>query len=131
MEFRNGGIRSQRQVNEESMMSRSRILRYAAAAVALAAAGVVHCADTQTPAKQKEAAQIAADLGLEESARPLREMSPGWRKPTKLMVSVADNPGRIDIIRSVVPSGIELIPVKDKEDGLPRLGEVQGLIAGW
>lgn len=113
---------------------KSRLSRLAISAAVLAlAAGAAVSADTPAPAaKPKDAATVAANLGLRESEKPLREMFKDWRKPQKVMVHVGNNPARLEFMQEAVPD-VTIIAVKDKQEALAKLGDVDGLVAsvGW
>jgi phosphoglycerate dehydrogenase-like enzyme len=94
---------------------------------ALLAAGAA--AQTPAPKPQKTDGEVAAGLGLEESAKPIRETSPNWRQPKKVMVHVGNNPARLEFMREAVPAGVEIIAVKDKDEALKKIADADALIA--
>lgn len=96
-------------------------------------AGTVAGADGLiTAGKPMDAATVAAALGLHESAKPVREMFEDWRNPRKVMLHIGDNPARLEFMQQAAP-GLTIVAVKDKQEALAKLDDVDGLIAsvGW
>ena len=99
-------------------------------AVSTALLALTAAADTPVPKpKAKTDAEVAAGLGLREGAKPIREMSPNWRAPKKVMVHVGNNPSRLEFMKQAVPAGVEIIAVKDKEEALAKIADADALIA--
>ena len=75
-------------------------------------------------------ARLMAELGLQESERPVRESLAGWKKPRKIVVRV-DEPGRIAWLQDAAP-GVKLVAVS-REDSrsekvLPLLADADALV---
>jgi phosphoglycerate dehydrogenase-like enzyme len=81
----------------------------------------------QAVAPSKETQAVVSQLGLQESAKPLRELLPNWKQPKKVMVHVGNNPARLAWMQKVAP-GVEIIAVKDRDEALAKLEGVEGLI---
>jgi phosphoglycerate dehydrogenase-like enzyme len=75
-------------------------------------------------------ASVVANLGLQESARPVREMIGNWQKPEKIIVRV-DKPERIAWLQEAAP-GVELVPVTREiarsQKIVPLLGDADAIV---
>ena len=65
------------------------------------------------------------DLGLRESATPVRDL-PGWRKPAKV-VAWLDRPERLPALQAVAP-GVEIVPAASVEEARREVAGAQVLL---
>jgi phosphoglycerate dehydrogenase-like enzyme len=78
------------------------------------------------PAQAQESpAEIAAALGLRESAMPAREMK-GWAKPRKI-VFVSDGPARLAWFQEVVKD-VTLVPVQTPKEAFAAIGDADAYL---
>ena len=87
-------------------------LRWNPGALLLTAALSCGIASADQPPVTPEAgvSRLVDQLGLQESATPVRER-PGWQRPKKILFSNLD-PSLLPALQSVAP-GVELVPAKD------------------
>jgi phosphoglycerate dehydrogenase-like enzyme len=74
------------------------------------------------PAASPEINAMIADLGLRESATPVREM-PGWNRPRKVVVWV-DSPDRLTGLQQVAP-GVEIINAESQAQAVTEVADAQ------
>jgi hypothetical protein len=67
-------------------------------------------ADQPPVAAEAGVSRLIEQLGLQESATPVRDRA-GWQRPKKILFSNAD-PSLLPALQSVAP-GVELVPAKD------------------
>ncbi len=93
------------------------------AAVAAVCAGLAR-ADAP-PAPDAAVAPLIAQLGLQESAAPVRER-PGWKVPRRILVWNVD-PGLLPALQSAAP-GVELVAARDAAEGAKLAADVDAAI---
>jgi phosphoglycerate dehydrogenase-like enzyme len=112
-----------------SAFRRRRFLLVAAGTVALGQAAAAP--GQASPAPKPADTRLIAELGLQESERPVREMDDGWKKPRKIVVRV-DKPERIAWLQDAAP-GVQLIPVSREgsrsAEILPLLADADAVVA--
>src|SRR6187549_1105404 len=83
-------------------------------------------AEAAEPARVDLAA-AQAEFQLVESARPVRELIPGWRAPRNLLV-VVDKPERTAWLQEAMPKGVKVTGAARDAELLPLLPEADALI---
>ena len=63
------------------------------------------------PLGEPNMAALIKGLGLIESSKPARDFIKGWRKPKKVIVMVDNNVHRIDWLKEVVPTDVQIVAV--------------------
>ena len=93
----------------------------------LAAAVFCNAAKADQPAVMPDpgVAGLIAQLGLQESASPVRELA-GWQRPKKVLFSNL-NPALVPSLQSVAP-GVELVPAKDAAEAVKLAGGVDAVL---
>lgn len=76
----------------------------------------------QAPSTNSAVQAMIAELGLRESATPVREM-PGWSPPGK-MVAWVDSPDRLAGLQAAAP-GLEIVLVKSLEEAVSEAADAQ------
>lgn len=72
------------------------------------------------------ASQAQQELGLEESAQPVRALLPTWRPPKKMIV-VVDAPARLEWLQSAVP-GVKLVGASNAADVEAEIADADAAI---
>lgn len=80
---------------------------------------------TAAQAAEETVAEVIAELGLKEDAKPVREYA-GWKKP-KTVVVVVDSPERLKWMQEAAP-GVKLIPAANAEGAIPIIGDVDAVM---
>ena len=93
----------------------------------LAAAVSCGAAKADQPAvmPEPEVAALIGQLGLQESATPVRELA-GWQRPKKILFSNL-NPALLPSLQAVAP-GVELVPAKDAAEAAKLAGGVDAVL---
>lgn len=88
--------------------------------IAITASAFSFCLPTRA-----ENLNIVTELGLEESARPVREF-PEWEKPHKIVV-LAENDARVGSFQDVAP-GVTIVGVRGPRDAAQHMEDADALI---
>lgn len=99
-------------------------LAVTALVVASALASAPARADS-VPAPDAQVASLIAQLGLEESAAPVRERA-GWRRPRKVLVWNLE-PELLPALRAAAP-GVEIVPAQDMAEAVALAGDVDAVL---
>jgi phosphoglycerate dehydrogenase-like enzyme len=68
-----------------------------------------------------------AEFQLPESARPVKELIPGWVEPRKLVVLV-DKPERTAWLQQAMPKGVTVVGVRSPAEIAPQLPDADALV---
>jgi phosphoglycerate dehydrogenase-like enzyme len=96
---------------------------YLCCLLALPSPGVL--ADVSTGGISPATQALIAEMGLEESVSPVREL-PGWRKPSKAVAWV-DSPERLPLLQAAAP-GVEIVLVGSAEEAARAVADAQVLM---
>jgi hypothetical protein len=82
-------------------------------------------AQDQNPVARAHTQAMIEELGLRESATPVRERA-GWRKPGKVVVFV-DKPERLAALQAVAP-GVEIVAVDSQAEAVSAVADAEVLL---
>ena len=78
-----------------------------------------------TPIPEGDIAAVIRDMALTESARPVREMIQGWKKPGKILVFVDNNANRLAWFQEVAP-GVKLVAIHNRDEAMAQIADADG-----
>ncbi len=96
-------------------------------AVAVAAAGAWTAASARQAASGVDLAAALKEYRLQESRLPARDLVPGWAVPRRLVVAV-DTPRRTAWLQAAMPSGVQVIGVRNEAQAATQLADADALI---
>jgi len=83
-----------------------------------------------TPLAEPNMPALIKSLGLVESNLPARQFIKGWHKPKKIVVMLDNNVHRLDWLKEVVPSDVQLVVARSREDLVKEVGDADGALGG-